>query len=251
MFIDLPSYINPRTKLVDEVIERVQEFHIIRVCGTPASGKTILSQLVANKLLEMYGHTTPIYTVMGWEKRVVEPIGWDEYLMQRTGVRGDDWPTYPAYLLLDEAQQSHWDIGIWTDLFKHIQPIVGSPFVILFSSYGSPSTGFAGFEEKYEPTPMVFAPRQQISMRPHESVSSDMPTSTQVGRRPVGLLLEEHEAMHILTKYPPVVNVPFPPLSADLKKYIFLIGDGHVGFVTSLVRAFKEVPVSVPMRNLN
>ena len=66
-------------------------------------------------------------------------------------------------------------------------------------------------------------------MRPHESIDSDTTISTQVGQRPVGLLLEEHEAIYVLTEYPPVVNVPFPPLSADVKNYIFLISDGHVG----------------------
>ena len=35
-------------------------------------------------------------------------------------------------------------------------------------------------------------------MRSHESVSSDMATSTQVGRRPVGLLLEEHREQELL-----------------------------------------------------
>ena len=237
--------------MVDEMIERVQEFHIIRVCGTPASGKTILSQLVANKLLEMYGHMIPIYTMMGWGMEIIQPIGWKEHLRQQTGVHGQKWRTYPAYLLLDEAQESHWDGELWADLFKYIQPIVGCPFVILFSSYGSPNSGYAGFQETYLKTPMVFALDSRFQCDHTKSVSSDMATSTQVGRRPVGLLLEEHEAMHIPTKYPPGVNVPFPPLSADLKKYIFLISDGHVGFVTSLVHAFKEVPVSVPMRNVN
>jgi hypothetical protein len=92
------------------MIVRVQRCHIIRVRGTPASGKTIVMQLVANKLLEKYGQTTPIHTLCGWNReQVSRATGWNAYLKQETGVRGVDWPTYPAYLLLDEAQQSYWD----------------------------------------------------------------------------------------------------------------------------------------------
>jgi len=67
-------------------------------------------KLVANKLIERYGHATSIHTWTGWnEGKVTKANGWNEYLRQLTGVRGDDWLTYPAYLLLDEAQQSYWD----------------------------------------------------------------------------------------------------------------------------------------------
>ena len=59
-----PAFVNPRTKLVDEIIARVQECRIILVRGTPASGKTTLMELVANKLLEIYGHERPIHICM-------------------------------------------------------------------------------------------------------------------------------------------------------------------------------------------
>ena len=73
---------------------------------------------------------------------------------QEIGFRGDNWLTYRAYLLLDEAQVSYWDGELWFNLFKRIQSIeyygskpiiicvickkirVSHPFVILFSSYG-------------------------------------------------------------------------------------------------------------------
>ena len=63
--------------------------------------------------------------------------------------------------------------------------------------------------------------------------------------RPVGLLLEEYEAIDILTQYPSVVAHPFSSLSADLIKEIFLISDGHVGFITSIIHALKKIPVSI------
>src|SRR2546423_1747471 len=118
-------------KLVDEMIARVQCYHIIRVRGTPASGKTTVMQLVANKLLGKYGQTTPIHTLSGWNKNVVkEATGWNAYLKQETGTGGDKWPTYPAYLLLDEAQQSYWD-----DQLGQISSKLSSPSWAARSSY--------------------------------------------------------------------------------------------------------------------
>lgn len=143
MSTDLLPYINTRAKLVDELIARIQHYHIIRVSNTLASGKTTVMDLVVNKLLEKYGQTMPIHVLLGWDKENVRgATGWSAYLKRETDVHDDKWLTYPAYLLLDEAQQSYWDGDLWADLFKRVEP-GASPFIILFTSYGSPHRGFA------------------------------------------------------------------------------------------------------------
>jgi hypothetical protein len=212
-------------------------------------------KLVANKLIERYGHTTPIHTLTGWnEEKVTKATGWIEHLRRLTGVRGDDWLTYPAYLLLDEAQQSYWDGELWAALFKSIGHGAGYPFAILFSSYGSPGRGYEGFDgEKHRTTPMIFTSEQQIGLRPEESIDRDLSTSIQSGEstgkhtcRPVGLLLEEDEAIDTLTRFTSVVD-PHLSLSADLKKELFQISDGHAGLLRDLVLILNRVPVSVPL----
>jgi hypothetical protein len=88
---------------------------------------------------------------------------------------------------------------LWAALFKSIGPAVGYPFIILFSSYGSPGGGLQGFDRrKHHKIPMIFAPQQQIGMRPDESVDRDLPNPIPSSEsieehicRPVGLLLEE------------------------------------------------------------
>ena len=204
--------------------------------------------LLANKLLETYGRTTPIHTLSGWDKeKVRSATGWNAYLKQETGVHGHKWSTYSAYLLLDEAQQSYWDGELWADLFKAIEPVLGaSPLIVLFSSYGLPGQGFTGYEEKYTTTPMVFAAEQQVSMRPDESIDDQLPISSQ-SFRPVGLLLDEDEAIDVVTRYALATIQPSPSLSADLKKGFFLISEGHAGLLTSLVRVLQNVPVSIPL----
>ncbi|PTU24323.1 hypothetical protein P175DRAFT_0527785 [Aspergillus ochraceoroseus IBT 24754] len=61
-------------------------FHIVRVRGTPASGKTTIMNLLANKLLE-YDPETPLYVLSGWDKDTVKDAsGWAGYPKQQTGL---------------------------------------------------------------------------------------------------------------------------------------------------------------------
>jgi hypothetical protein len=89
-------------------------------------------------------------------------------------------------------------------------------------------------------------------LRPDESIDRDLPIlirsdgSTETHTcRPVGLLLEEDEAIDVLTRYASTAIQP-QSLSADLKKELFLISDGHAGLLLDLVSVLKRVPVSVP-----
>ncbi|GMG08990.1 unnamed protein product [Aspergillus oryzae] len=230
---ELQPFAIARETLVDEVIARVNHYHIIRVNGTPASGKTTLMTLVANELLIRYGKKKPIYSLPGWGTSDTR-IGWATYLEQETGVHGRKWLTYPAYLLLDEAQQSLWDENLWTDLFKRLEPVTG-PFIILFMSYGSPHRGFVGFGgEEHARTPINFAPEQQISLQPEESIGPQ--TLAPPRWRPVGLLLNEDEAEDVVERYASAAlssNMAVI-LTRELKQGLFACSNGHVGLLTSL-----------------
>ncbi|KAL4961801.1 uncharacterized protein BDV14DRAFT_192003 [Aspergillus stella-maris] len=239
IFTEIPSYIIPRGDLVDELIARVNHYHIVRVNGTPASGKSVLMNLVANTLLERCGQATPIHSLTGWDTKI-SMTGWAAHLEQETGVHGRSWITYPAYLLLDEAQQSCWDRELWADFFKRIEPGT-SPFIILFMSYGSPHRGFAGFdEEEHVQTPMVFATEQQISLQPEERIEAH--SLGLLPWRPVGLLLDEDEAMEVVGRYASAVIRPSIVLTPDLKRGFFACSNGHVGLLTSLTRVLQDVP---------
>ena len=85
-------------------------------------------------------------------------------------------------------------------------------------------------------------------MRPDESIDDQLPISSQ-SFRPVGLLLDEDEAIDVVTRYALAAIHPSPSLSADLKKGFFLFSEGHAGLLTSLLRALQSVPVSVPLRS--
>ncbi|BDD61460.1 hypothetical protein MAP00_006504 [Monascus purpureus] len=233
--IGIGSHVVSRNKLVDELIARVKSFHIIRVNGTPASGKTTIMNLMVNKLFEC-DPATPIYVLSGWKmESVCSANGWAAYLEKQTGIHGRCWLTHRGYLFLDEAQQSFWDDELWADLFKAVEP-ASQVYIVLFMSYGSPTRGFTGFEqEKYVKTPMVFGAEQQISLRPDENVTWPW--------RPVGLLLDADEANEVVERYAQTI-IPNcrPILTQDLKQEFFRSSNGHVGLITSLTHVLNGVP---------
>ncbi|KAK1147474.1 hypothetical protein N8T08_001556 [Aspergillus melleus] len=235
MFTAIGPHVIHRDELIDEVITRLQFFHLVRVRGTPASGKTTIVHLLANKLLER-DPETPLYILYGWDQDEVQGAeGWDKYLEQKTGVDGRSWLGKQGYLLIDEAQQSYWDSGLWATLFKAVEPAVSLPYIVLFTSYGSPTRGFSGFERKHMPTPMVFAADQQISLWPDANIEPPW--------RPIGLLLDEDEAIEVVERYAPcfIPNCA-PILTQDLKRGLFKSSNGHIGLITSLVQALRGLP---------
>lgn len=104
--------------------------------------------------------------------------------------------------------------------------------------------GFDG--EEHVKTPMVFGAEQQISLRPDEDIEDYGPDSL-LSWRPVGLLLDENEAMDVMTRYASIIIRPSLSLTSDLKKGFFLSSDGHVGLLTSLIRVLQDVPVSIAL----
>ncbi|BCR93607.1 uncharacterized protein AKAW2_10653S [Aspergillus luchuensis] len=240
--IDVGSHIVHRDGLITELIARLKASHIVRVRGTPASGKTTIVNLLANKLLDC-DPNTPLYVMSGWDvDMVTRAKGWAGYLEQRTGVHGRSWLTQRGYLLIDEAQQSYWDVALWADLFKAVDPS-SQPYIVLFMSYGSPDRGFSGFERKYMATPMIFGEGQEISLRPDINIQSPW--------KPVGLLMEENEAIQVIERCAPqVIPDCGPLLTPALKQGLFKSSSGHVGLIKSLVLALRSLPVlSKEVRN--
>lgn len=200
--------------------------------------------LVVNQLLENYGKEKPIYVLTDWnESKVDGKGGWGAYLEHETGVHGDKWLTYPAYLIIDEAQVSYWDAALWTDLFKRIERYDSRwPYILLFTSYGSPGRGFVGFSEKtHTQTPLIFAPEQQISLR----ADGDYDPFQAHLLTPVGLLLDQDEALEVVKLITEQMQ-PCPYLTEDIEKGLARFSGGHIGLLRSLLGALHGVSVSIP-----
>ncbi|KAL2819013.1 hypothetical protein BDW59DRAFT_175000 [Aspergillus cavernicola] len=217
------SYTIPRPKLIDELIKRVECFRIIRVNAPPASGKTTLMNLMINSFARKV------------RDNVGSAGGWAGYLERETGANGHCWLVYPAFLFIDDAQQSYWDGELWAAFFKSIEPAV-IPYVVLFTSYCLPNSGSPHlFEEKYVKVPMNFASEQQISLKANKITFGHL-------WRPVGLLLQKDEARRLVTQYASeVVSSPVALITRDLKSSLFQCSNGHIGVLISLVEDIQSL----------
>ncbi|RAL10076.1 uncharacterized protein BO97DRAFT_147755 [Aspergillus homomorphus CBS 101889] len=191
IFIVTPSPIAERTGLITEIFRRLEDSAIVRISGTPASGKTTLMRLMMKSLMIDPKNTQHIYALYSWIPAKVENMGgFQKYLNEMTGKDADEWLGYPAYLFIDEAQTSYEDTDLWSYLFKSVTP-KSKCRIVLFTSYGSPDEGAEGFFQLKSPetTQMTFGKAQQISLRPDLTVIPD--------HKPVGMLLDETESMKL------------------------------------------------------
>ncbi len=147
--------------------KELQTHGVILVRGTPASGKTTLARLLAAHIHDSdpkFNVVKKSYTTRGppphrklrvWLKAV-----------SRLDIRGaGNWRLLlNTVFIFDEAQLSYVDTEFWVDYVKPLtaeQPKF-SPFVLLFSSYGSPET-FAYQAPGSAPVPL--AREQRVSVR--------------------------------------------------------------------------------------
>ncbi|PYI16382.1 hypothetical protein BO99DRAFT_435501 [Aspergillus violaceofuscus CBS 115571] len=198
-----PTWTAQRPRVVNELIARLGRYCLIRLNGTPASGKTTMMNLVANELLVRHP-TTPIYILDGWEEARVEKAG--------------GWTLYLKALL-------------WSALFISCGPGDAAK-IVLFTCYGTAEDD-GHRPEKYFKTPMAsFLPHQQISLR---SEARDPEW------KPIGLLLEESEANDILPQFlPTVLPNGEKLLTEELGHGLFLASGGHAGSFTSLIHKLQK-----------
>jgi hypothetical protein len=197
--------------------------------------------LTVNALLKKYGKTMPIHTITGWnEEDVRRARHWEQYLYLVTGVQGYDWNSYPAFLLIDEAQQSYWDQVLWSAFFKSIE-WRAYPHIILFTSCCLPDTSSPDiYDNPYSVVPMSFGPEAQISMCPGEK-------QTWRPWGPVGLQLREDEARHLVTDHAAEIISSSVSLADDLQESLFRCSSGHIGVLGSLTEALLLNEVCHPL----
>ena len=191
-------------------------------------------RLLNNKLVE---DGARVHILTGWaEQSVTSAGGWDGFLKQETGVPGRAWHCYRAWLLLDEAQESHWDSVFWAEFFKSIELALDGLCVVIFSSYGSPGSTHRSILRAHIKIPMIFSPGMVISL--HPTIMERFPDSN-----PVGLLFTEEETVDVITRR--IAGLGCQELSQDLKRVLFAVTAGHPGALISLLAIFWEIPVSI------
>jgi hypothetical protein len=218
-----------RDETVSKLAELLDSENIIHVCGTPASGKSILALLLRD-----YYHQNG---------RTVFLLGWNQNLKDLS--RADPWvklarvlkQIYPStekvidffadsnVLILDKAQQSYGDTQFWDHIVKSIQGGIGYKIKLcLFCSYGSLSAGMP-YNKRGHRTPVNFGYTQRVSLTP----------SVEPGSPPIGLFYNKDEFEAVVTKLCSSKPIEKYRVDRDARNYIFNLTNGHPGAVNSIV----------------
>ncbi|KAE8352425.1 hypothetical protein BDV28DRAFT_135151 [Aspergillus coremiiformis] len=228
------SHNNPtrclRKDTVSKLAAAVDSQNVIHVRGTPASGKTVLSQLLRDYYLE---NNRKVFLIETWTS-----LGSFEGKDNWTRFASLLQTMYPQYdraelfapntvILVDEAQASYKDPYFWNTIIKERRSDEGEDIKIcLFCSYGSPSTGLEIDHVVF--TPATFGSPQRITLTPQPGEYSPK----------LGLFFtpdEFDEAVSLLTtnNYEEKFTIDKEAMS-----YLYELTNGHPGGVASLVNFF-------------
>ena len=138
---------------------------------------------------------------------------------QRSFQRQDQGLDYrnETVFIFDEAQTTYNDTNLWNDFFKSIN-YYPQFRVILFSSYGSPTTRYVTAIG----TPIIIPDRQRVSLR-HIQHGDNLPA--------VGLFFTR-------TEFDKLVSMLYPESSFDPSFFntLFDITSGHVGAIIDFMK---------------
>jgi hypothetical protein len=202
-----------------------------QVRGTPASGKTTLAGLLCD-YIRQWEPTTNIIWIEGWPRNEINAKGgWQNYFEQEKGwVKGNK-----TVFVFDEGQLSYGDLNLWNSFSKSIaenpdpypDPNSDSERVIIFASYGSPSSRFA-----IEGTPMVLNDVQRVTLRAIQH-DDNQPA--------VGLYFTQAEFDDLVSKRYPSSRYSF---HASFFDGLFRLTQGHIGATKDFIAVIAAHSVS-------
>lgn len=131
--------------------------------------------------------------------------------------------------IIDEAQSSYHDVGLWVGFIKSLSGSHYGPRVCLFSSYGSPEQG-PDDDDYGATTPVRFGPHQRVSI-----TQSRLDFSP-----PVSLFYSRSEFDDVSKRKCGDPRRPLP-LSPDATEYIFHLTNGHPGAVEGVLEMVEKV----------
>ncbi|KIL60852.1 hypothetical protein M378DRAFT_905153 [Amanita muscaria Koide BX008] len=205
-----PSSASLRRETVAALYQRLNTYRFIQVRGTPASGKTVLGQLLAAHISRQEPDVHIVW-VYGWPKesgdyhKRLKKLGWKE--------------NKKTVFIFDEGQMSYVDARLWGEFFKSMHDHQERR-AIVFASYGSPTSRliFQGHPPIIVPDPQ----RVTLCHVPHED-----------GLPSAGLLFTRSEFNDLVINHYPSPDFYFDSSFFDK---LFDITNGHVGAIHDFTR---------------
>ena len=180
----------------------------LQVRGTPGSGKTVLSWLLAWHIYQ-HDQTAHVIFVSGWDLDHVRRLGgWKLYLQHEKGWDEEN----KTVLIFDEAEATYGDSDLWLQFFIHVEDYQNQS-VIVFSGHGSPTSQLRVSDTN---TPWSVGDLQRVTLHRGD------------GPGAVGLLFTRAEFNDFINKRFPSPEFRFHPTFYDS---VFDITGGHVGAI--------------------
>ncbi|KAI9367007.1 hypothetical protein BJX61DRAFT_538402 [Aspergillus egyptiacus] len=202
-----------RQDTVSKLAAAVDSQNVIHIRGTPASGKTVLSQLLLDYYLT---NNRKAFLLEAWEPLEASQSGdpWTRFglhLQQKYPEFDETWKSVPANTNRRSGEGK--DIKI-----------------CLFCSYGSPSTGVEEDNNENGFIPVTFGPAQRITLTPQ--LGKDSPK--------IGLFYTEDEFCEVVSLL--ATNKFDEPFTIDKSAmdYIYDLTNGHPGGVTATVDFLQD-----------
>lgn len=224
----LPSQICPRTQTVESLVNLLAKHGVVLVRGTPASGKSVLAQLLTSLLIQQ---GMPAVYIRSWNASTNISVA--EYLstechnvdleISANGILGSN-----VVFVIDEAHLTYEVADLWYGFVKQQLDMQSGPQFCLFSAYGSPTRGTTNRQK----TPLFIPAHMRVSLLPS------------YGGPDLGLCLEESEFRNVLDRDREKLE-----LDADAQDFIYRITNGHVGMVKAVL-SYLEMVSTVKSLNL-
>ncbi|EYE94524.1 crinkler effector domain-containing protein [Aspergillus ruber CBS 135680] len=220
----------PRERTVSKLATILDEVNIVHVRGTPASGKTCLSELLRDYYLK---EGRKVSLIKKWEtlhyknpwSSLIELVEkWNEGLEDLSWVL-----TSNTVVLVDEAQVTYNDTALWNTIIKERRSLtcLYNFRLCLFCSYGSPRTG----PDQTFFTPVTLFDEQRISLTPQNQSHSPN----------IGLFYDKEEFKDVVSRLLTYKYSERFTFDEDAQDYIFALTNGHPGAVESIVNVLFQV----------
>lgn len=199
----------------------------MHIRGTPASGKTILSELLFDRLSQQNKNVIRIET---WDSSKAAEV----YLAQvccdhgYKDVKAKHIRTSTFIFIIDEAQQTYPVPSLWYGLVKTFIGRGKGPQFCLFSVYGSPQNGAVSYPAGT--TPPILGNEQRVSLT----------ASYNLGSLRISLFYRPDEYHDVIERICHRPGIEFT-LSTDLKNYIYALTNGHPGVIDEMIFFLRNV----------
>lgn len=154
-------------------------------------------------------------------------------ILEKARQRGHDFVTHSnlwysdLVIIIDEAQMSYDDNGLWLGLIKSVGGLNNGPRIALFSSYGSPT---GGPSSALPGSPhVIIGAWQRVSLTP--SIMKFSPN--------IGLFYSREEFDDVVSRV--CSGRPSLPLDNTAYDYLFDFTNGHPGAVDGLLSYLKKI----------